>query len=83
MWDNAPRWFLTVAIVAILAVLPLLISQERRMTVVETQITELKVASKEDSVRLLVVLDRLNEAVGKLNETVASLQTEVNYIKEH
>jgi len=83
MFENAPRWFLVVAVTAVIAVLPLLLTQERRMSVVETKIEEMRTINREDSARLRTVLDRLNVSVGRLNETVASLQTEVKIIKEN
>jgi hypothetical protein len=76
--ENAPRWFLTVAVVALVAVLPLLVSQESRMTKLETNMT----AVRESNARLIFVLDRLDNSVDSLNATVASLKVEIKNIKE-
>lgn len=82
MLDQAPKWFLIIAIVSIVSILPLLISQEKRMTILETQLQAIQKNKIEDDRRLLVVLDRLDDSVNNLNLTVASLKTEVENIKE-
>lgn len=78
MFENTPRWFLQVAITAVIATLPFIISQSNRITALETEMK----ASRISEQRIITVLDRIDGSVGKLAESVSSLKTEVKNIKE-
>lgn len=79
---HVPRWFLVIALSALVTIVPWLLVQERRMTIVETHLETMDKARRDDQERVVLLLDRLDGSVGKLAESVASLNTEVKYIKE-
>lgn len=76
--EEAPSWFLRIAVVAMCSCLPLILVTERRLTVVEAKQEALEGSNH----RLILVLDRLDESVDALNATTASLKVEIRNIKE-
>lgn len=80
--EKAPRWFLAVALVSLISVLPLLVSQSNRLAILETQVEAIGDQRRDDNERIITLLDRLNITTLGLTETVASLKTEVKNIKE-
>lgn len=80
--ENAPRWFLIVAIVSVLAVLPFLIKTSDRLTVLETRLAYVEELQARDSKRIITVIDRLDGTVSQLNSNVIVLNTEVKNLKE-
>lgn len=80
--EKAPRWFLAVALVSLISVLPLLVSQSNRLAILETQVEAIGDQRRDDNERIITLLDRLNNTTLGLTETVASLKTEVKNIKE-
>lgn len=81
--EQAPRWFLAVALTAVIAVIPLLLSQSDRTTVLETKMEIMERQDRERNQRFIAALDKLGMSVNGLDKTVAELKIEVRNIKEN
>lgn len=82
MFDAAPRWFLMISVIALISCLPLVVAIEKRLTVVETSMAIMEKSNKEHARRIVLVLDRLDDSVDRLAQSVAGLKAEVTNIKE-
>lgn len=75
--DNLPRWFLTVALTAILAALPMTIALEKRLTTVELVQKHNQENTAKDRKLFLEILTKMDKSVEKLADAVHLLQVDI------